>query len=82
MQQLVSSGFVTEVASQRFAAAYQHYTAHAAGVIEQLQEIQGYLRRTAQSLQDADAQLAARLGSAAAGGLGTFTDGRASGGAC
>ncbi|MBB4070984.1 WXG100 family type VII secretion target [Leucobacter sp. OH2974_COT-288] len=62
MQQLVASGFVTELASQKFAASYQQYTQHATGMIEQLSEIELFLRQTAQVLQETDSQIAARIG--------------------
>ncbi|MDO4241237.1 MAG: WXG100 family type VII secretion target [Microbacteriaceae bacterium] len=62
IQGLISSGFVTEVASGRFASAFEQYTQGARTVIDQLTEIQGFLRTTATTLQETDAQIAARIG--------------------
>lgn len=62
IEQLVSSGFVTEVASAKFNDAYQQYSTGARQVIEQLTEIQTYLTQTAQVLRDTDTQLAAKIG--------------------
>lgn len=62
IQNLLSSGFVTSVASGKFAAAYEQYSANAKGVIEQLTQIQEFLRHTAQVMQETDAQIASRIG--------------------
>lgn len=61
IQQLVSSGFVTEHASIRFSQAYTEYTASATSVIARLTEIQLFLTQTATAIREMDAQLAARL---------------------
>lgn len=62
IQQLLSSGFVTAVASGKFATAYTNYSSSARNIVEQLLQIQGFLRSTAQTLQETDAHLAARIG--------------------
>lgn len=58
---LVASGFVTDQASVRFEAAYAEYTAGANTVVNQLNEIQGFLVQTASAMREMDAQIAARI---------------------
>lgn len=58
---LVTSGFVTDVASDKFNTAYQKYTTSANGVIEQLAEIETFLRSTATAMQELDSQIAAKI---------------------
>lgn len=58
---LVSSGFVTDQASKRFEGAYNEYTSSANTVVEKLTEIQQFLHSTAQSMQEMDAAIAARI---------------------
>lgn len=62
IQQLVSSGFVTDQASVRFHEVFEEYSAGARTVIERLGEMQGFLLGTATALRDMDAQIAARIG--------------------
>lgn len=62
IQALISNGFVTSVASGKFAAAYESYTASAKSLVEQLTQIQEFLRSTAQVMQETDLQIAARIG--------------------
>lgn len=61
IQQLVTSGFVTDQASVKFDGAYTEYTASANAVVAQLSEIQGFLSSAAHALRDMDAQIAARI---------------------
>ncbi|WP_166987158.1 WXG100 family type VII secretion target [Canibacter zhoujuaniae] len=61
VQNLITSGFVTDVASGRFAAAYESYSDGARTVIEQLTEIQSFLRETAMIMQETDQNIAARI---------------------
>ena len=62
IQNLISSGFVTDHASAKLGGAYAEYTAGATTVIAKLTEIQGFLTQTATAMRDMDAQLAARIG--------------------
>ena len=61
IQNLVSSGFVTEHASIKLDAAYSEYTTSANTVIAKLSEIQSFLLQTASSIRELDAQIAARI---------------------
>ncbi len=61
IQQLVSSGFVTDRASVKFNGAYGEYTVSANSVIEKLTEIQGFLAQTADAMREMDSQIAARI---------------------
>lgn len=61
IQNLVSSGFVTDQASGRFNDAYTRYTTSANTLIAQLNEIQGFLTSTAGAMRDLDTQIAARI---------------------
>lgn len=61
IQQLITSGFVTEQASGKFHAAYERYTQGARTVVEQLTEVQQFLTQTANAMREMDAQLAARI---------------------
>lgn len=61
IEQLVSSGFVTDQASGRFRESYDRYTSSTTTVIEQLNEIEHFLRQTAQAMQDLDQQIASAL---------------------
>lgn len=58
---LVSAGFTTDKSSGAFADAYNRFTAGAQNAIGGLDELAGFLRSTAQTLSDVDAQLASRL---------------------
>lgn len=62
IQELVSSGFVTDQASGRFDDAYRRYTQSANTLISQLDEIQRFLLQTAGAMRDLDAQIASRIG--------------------
>ncbi|MEB4614674.1 WXG100 family type VII secretion target [Leucobacter sp. M11] len=62
IEQLVSSGFVTERASERFGASYARFTQDASQTIAHLDEIVRFLSQTAQSLRELDQQIAARIG--------------------
>jgi WXG100 family type VII secretion target len=59
---LVSAGFTTDRSSGAFADAYARFTSGAQNTIGGLNDLAGFLRTTAQTLGDVDAQLAARLG--------------------
>ena len=61
IQQLVSSGFVTDQASVRFHDMFVRYVQHANGTIAELQGIEQFLRSTASSLHDLDVQIASRI---------------------
>lgn len=61
IQNLVSSGFVTDQASVRFNSAYNDYTASTNTVVAKLSEIQSFLMQTANVMRDMDAQIAARI---------------------
>lgn len=61
IQQLVSSGFVTEQASVRFGEAFTEFTTSASATVGGLSEIQNYLVQSSRALRDMDAQLAARI---------------------
>ncbi len=62
IQNLVSSGFVTDQASVKFSGAYNEYTTSANTVVARLTEIQSFLTQTANAMRDMDAQIAARIG--------------------
>lgn len=59
---LVSSGFVTDSASVKFNETYTNFNTSATQTIASLTELSTYLTSAANSLQDADTQLAAGLG--------------------
>ena len=61
IQNLASSGFVTDQASGKFTDAYTKYTTSANTVIAQLNEIQQFLTATANAMRDLDSQLAAKI---------------------
>ena len=61
IQNLVSSGFVTEHASVKLDGAYSEYTASANNVVAKLSEIQSFLLQSASSIRELDAQIAARI---------------------
>lgn len=61
IQNLVSSGFVTDQASVKFNAAYNDYTTSANTVVAKLNEIQSFLTQTANAMRDMDAQIASRI---------------------
>lgn len=59
---LVSAGFTTDRSSGAFADAYARFTTGAQTAIGGLDDLAQFLRSTAQTLSEVDAQLAARLG--------------------
>lgn len=61
IQHLVTSGFVTDIASGKFNSAYGDFTASANTVVAKLTEIQGFLTHTSHALRDMDAMIAARI---------------------
>ena len=61
IRDLVTSGFVTDLASSTFEAAYAEYTTSASAVIARLSDMQTFLTQTAAAMQDLDAQIAARI---------------------
>jgi WXG100 family type VII secretion target len=63
IQNLVSSGFVTDLASKKFNTAYTTYTTSANTLIAQLTEIQSFLTGTAAAMQDLDTQIASKINS-------------------
>jgi WXG100 family type VII secretion target len=58
---LVSSGFVTDQASVAFGESYEQFTTSATQTVAALTNLSQYLRSTAQTLSEVDAQLAAGL---------------------
>ena len=61
IQNLVSSGFVTDQASGAFNQSYEQFTTAATTTVSNLTEIAQNLRTTAQVLRDTDTEIAARL---------------------
>ncbi len=59
---LVAAGFTTDRSSGAFSDAYNRFTSGAQNTIGGLDALAGFLRTTAQTLGEVDAQLAARLG--------------------
>ena len=59
---LTAAGFTTDKTSGAFADAYNRYTTGAQNAIGGLDDLARFLRTTAQTLQEVDTQLAARLG--------------------
>lgn len=59
--ELVSSGFVTDLASVRFTESYTQYTQSAQQTAQHLTDIQGFLQQTANAMRDMDAEIAARI---------------------
>ena len=59
---LVTQGFTTDQASGRFQEAVNRFTAGATNTIGGLDDLAGFLRTTASTLQDVDAQIASRIG--------------------
>lgn len=58
---LVAAGFTTDKSSGAFSDAYNRFTAGAQNTIGGLNDLSQFLRTTAQTLSEVDAQLAARL---------------------
>lgn len=61
IQNLVSSGFVTDQASGAFNQSYEQFTTSATATVDNLTQIAQNLRTTAQVLRDTDSEIAARL---------------------
>ena len=59
---LVAAGFTTDKSSGAFADAYNRFTSGAQNTVAGLDDLALFLRSTAQTLGEVDAQLAARLG--------------------
>lgn len=59
---LVAQGFTTDRSSGAFADAYSRFTSGAQNTIGGLNDLAAFLRSTAQTLQDVDAQIASRIG--------------------
>ncbi len=59
---LVSTGFTTDRSSGAFADAYARFTTGAQNAVGGLDDLAQFLRSTAHTLSEVDAQLAARLG--------------------
>lgn len=59
---LVAQGFVTDRSSGAYQEAYNRFTSGATNTIGGLDDLAAFLRTTAQTLQDVDTQIAARIG--------------------
>lgn len=59
---LVAQGFTTDRSSGAFSDAYNRFTTGAQNTIGGLSDLAAFLRTTAHTLQDVDAQIASRLG--------------------
>jgi uncharacterized protein YukE len=59
---LVAQGFTTDRSSGAFSEAYTRFTTGAQNTIGGLNDLAAFLRSTASTLQDVDAQIAARIG--------------------
>lgn len=58
---LVTSGFVTELASEKFNDAYNDYTTSANTCVDKLTEIQTFLTQTASAMREMDQQIASKI---------------------
>ena len=58
---LVSAGFITDRTSPAYTQAYNRFTAGAQATVGGLEDLAMFLRAAAQTLQEVDIQLAARL---------------------
>ncbi len=61
IESLIASGFVTDQASVAFGESYRQFTQGATDAVSALTSLGQYLRQAAQTLEDADTQLAAGL---------------------
>lgn len=59
---LVSSGFVTDAASGAFSSSYEQFTTGASQTIAALDQLASQLTMMANTLQETDASLAAQMG--------------------
>jgi WXG100 family type VII secretion target len=62
IDQLVSSGFVTDKTSGAFQEAYNKYTTGARNTIQGLDDVIAFLKKVESTLRETDAQLAASIG--------------------
>ncbi|BDZ41245.1 hypothetical protein GCM10025865_05440 [Paraoerskovia sediminicola] len=58
---LVSSGFVTDQASGAFQASYEEFTGASVQAVSGIESMVSYLKNAAQTLGDVDSQLAAGI---------------------
>jgi WXG100 family type VII secretion target len=63
IDQLVSSGFVTDAASGQFQETYQKFTDGSKQTISALEGLSTFLYNAASAMQETDAQLARSIGS-------------------
>ncbi len=61
IQALVAQGFTTDKSSGAFSDAYTRFTTGATNTIGGLNDLSTFLRTTAQTLGDVDAQIASRI---------------------
>lgn len=61
IQALVAQGFTTDKSSGAFSDAYTRFTNGATNTIGGLNDLSSFLRSTAQTLGDVDAQIASRI---------------------
>lgn len=62
IQSLVAQGFTTDKSSGAFSDAYTRFNSGATNAIGGLNDLATFLRSTAQTLQEVDSQIAARIG--------------------
>lgn len=62
IESLVAGGYVTDSSSKSFQTAYDQFNTGAKNTISGLNDMSGYLKKAAQTFQDADTQLANALG--------------------
>ena len=62
VDQLVADGYVTDSSSVQFQGSYEEFTTGARTTIGGLEGMSMYLKKAAQTFQDADAALASQLG--------------------
>ena len=62
IQNLTTSGFVTDSASGKYMNIIEQFTAGAAQTIDSLSDLSTMLRQTAATLQDTDQQIASQMG--------------------
>jgi WXG100 family type VII secretion target len=64
IDELVSSGFITDTASKTFQTSYHRFTSGARTTIQGLDEVIRFLRAAEQTLRDTDSRMAQALGGA------------------
>ena len=62
VESLVAEGYVTDASSKSFQASYEEFTTGAKTTIGGLEGMAEYLKKAAQTFQDADTALAGALG--------------------